>query len=267
LSNKTWRLDNALIDGTANDKKVDAKSCRGRHPFTNTMLTAKADGVGTIALKYARYGSEDGVTFVVEYSVANGPWVQVGADIDATGVDTLADWSAALNQTGAVSIRILSTAGTTGRRVNIDNVVLSDIGGTYTGVLSLDGFSHAVTRDAASNVTFALDTVGYQTLGFYCQARRDSTGPRWVDLDYFDGLSWTAPGVRFELADENVWYTLGASFDSIGTADTRFRLVGYAATASELELKNVVVTAPVPEPMLYLGVVAVLAGRLRRRIA
>jgi len=264
LSNSTWNMDNAVIGNLANDKKIDAWSCRGRHPFTNSMVDAKAGGVGAVSLKYARYGTDAGVVAVVEYSVDGGEWTQAGASFDSTSVDTLADWSATLNVSGNVKLRILSTSGTAGSRMNIDNIVLTGSGGgSYSGVLAVNGFSHGTSADVASNVTFTMNTTGYQSLGFYCTVRRDATGPRTLDLDFYNGASWSEAAATYELNNAGVWYTVGRSFEVAGAANTAFRLVGYGATGSQLELQDPVVTAPLPEPML-LGVASLALLTLLR---
>jgi hypothetical protein len=134
------------------------------------------------------------------------------------------------------------------------------------GILGLDGFSHSATADTYSNVTFAMSTDGYQAPGFYCTVRRDSTGPRKIDLDYYDGSSWTYAAMTFELAAAGTWYTIGSSFNGSGAVGTQFRLVGYSATGSQLDLKDVQVTSPVPEPALAVLACLALLG-LRRRCA
>jgi len=136
--------------------------------------------------------------------------------------------------------------------------------GGFTGILAVDGFSHAATVDANSNVTFAISTSGYQTPGFYCDVRRDGTGPRKLDLDFYDGSSWQNAAATYELPQAGTWYTIGKSFDAAGAAGTRFRLAGYAASASELEIKDAVVTAPVPEPGLLLAAMLLASAAARR---
>ena len=178
------------------------------------------------------------------------------------------DWSAALNESGNVQIRIRSISGGSGARVNIDNIVLTDNSGSgFSGILAVNGFSHDATRiDVDSNVTFTINTSSYQLPGFYCAVLRDSTGPRLIDLDFYNGTFWETATATYELSGAGVWYTIGRSFADVGAAGTAFRLVGYGATGSQLQIKDAVVTAPVPEPML-LGVagIALLAClRLKR---
>ncbi|MCX7004441.1 MAG: hypothetical protein NTV22_14375 [bacterium] len=257
LSNITWSFDNALIGNSASDKKINAQSDRGRHPFTNSMVDAKSGGVGTVSFKYARYGTDAGVVSIVEYSADGGAWTQLGSSFDSTALDTLTDWSASLNVSGNVKIRIVSVSGTAGQRVNIDNIVLTDnAAGGFNGILAVDGFSHAATADPYSNVTFTINTSTYQSPGFYCTVQRDSTGPRFLDLDFNNGSSWELATATYELSAAGVWYTIGRTFAVGGAANTAFRLVGYGATGSQLQIKDAVVTAPVPEPML-LGVAAI----------
>lgn len=133
-----------------------------------------------------------------------------------------------------------------------DDVIVTGQGAS-SDILAINGFSHSATADADSNVTFTINTSSYQLPGFYCAVRRDSTGPRLIDLDFYNGTFWETATATYELSAAGVWYTIGRTFADVGAAGTAFRLVGYGATGSQLQIKDAVVTAPVPEPML-LGV-------------
>lgn len=164
LNGISWNLNNALIGTSTSDKKNGAKSCRGRHPFTNTMNTAKSGGIGTISLLYARYGSDNGAPeMIVEYSTDHGAtWTQAGSSFNANGVNDLTAFSAAINQTGDIRVRIFSISGTVGMRANIDDIVMTDSGAEQDPIIAVSpsGNFGAVITNTTTNIVFTVSNNG-----------------------------------------------------------------------------------------------------------
>src|SRR5690606_663812 len=98
-----------------------------------TMLEDKADGLGEITFLYRRYGTDAQVDWRVEYSDDQGAtWNQVGSDFTSPANDDVQMFSEEVNVEGAVRIRIIraTQSGTANRRLNIDDIQLTDyVGG------------------------------------------------------------------------------------------------------------------------------------------
>jgi hypothetical protein len=135
LNGVDWDLTEALIGTVASDIKNGARAARIRNSGSLTMLADKENGLGTISLQYARSdfsGDRTGTSpsFVVEYSTnQGGSWTQAGSTTSLAGVNSLTPFSAEVNVTGNVRIRIRQTAGDTGKRWNVDDILLTDFAG------------------------------------------------------------------------------------------------------------------------------------------
>ena len=163
LSGLTWNLNEAVIGDLANDWKNGLRSgrLRGRNGSVMTMTQDKTTGVGSLSFSYRRYGTDTSQQpWAVEYSTNSGvSWVQSGLNITAT--DIVQVFSSNLNISGNVRIRIrlTTTPGTTGdRRINIDDIILTDFAGSTPSVLtstnSLGSFlTTAGTASAAQSFT------------------------------------------------------------------------------------------------------------------
>ncbi len=132
LNGLEWRLTEALIGTLDNDKKNGARSLRMRRSGTTVgvaeMLEDKVGGIGSISFLYARYGNEtDQPDLFVEYSTDAGiQWHAAGLSITNFPV-TLTEWTVDLNLAGTARIRLRTdTGGSNERRMNIDDIVISD---------------------------------------------------------------------------------------------------------------------------------------------
>jgi len=144
LNGINWNMTEALIGTAANDFKNGSQSARlrGRNGSGITMLANKANGIGTVSFEYRRYGTDGGQQpWALEYSLNNGStWTQAGSDFTAT--ETVQTFSATVDFTGNVRIRIViaSSPGTSGnRRVNIDDISITDFTGTPTYSVTYNG--------------------------------------------------------------------------------------------------------------------------------
>jgi hypothetical protein len=131
LGGLDWNMTDALIGDLTADYKNGTKSARLRGYGTSVMSMTedKAAGLGTLSFTYRRYGTDTQVAWLAQYSITAGAsWTQVGAPFTAT--DTASTFSEAVNVAGAVRVRIIPQAltGTSNRRLNIDDILLTDFG-------------------------------------------------------------------------------------------------------------------------------------------
>ncbi len=132
LGGLDWMLTEALIGTLANDKKNGMRALRIRRDGDTAglaeMRTDKACGIGTVSFLYAAYGAETGQPrLLVEYSTDAGvSWSPAGTAIEVFP-ESLTPWSATLNVAGYARIRLRTdTSGTNQRRINIDDLMLTD---------------------------------------------------------------------------------------------------------------------------------------------
>jgi hypothetical protein len=153
---------------------------------------------------------------------------------------------------------------------NLNGVAVDGFNMTTTVVgktLVVDGFTHSDTREDGSSVDFTLSTLGKLGIGFYATVRRWETGPRQVEIDYFDGAQWHTYPMVYTLSETGVWYTIGGRIplnESDNLSSAEFRIVAYQATASELEIQDVKLTAVVPEPAIACLLTLLLAFAARK---
>jgi hypothetical protein len=131
LSGMNWNMYSNLIGTSAADVKNGLRSARFRYDGSMTMLEDKANGCGTVSLKHARYGTDSISTGRVEYSTDQGTnWIQAGTDFVATSISNFTDFSAAVNQSGNVRIRIRKLAlASNSARLNVDDILITDYAG------------------------------------------------------------------------------------------------------------------------------------------
>jgi hypothetical protein len=147
LSGISWEITQGVIGTLDNDKKLGLRSLRLRRdgivPGEMKMMNDKTGGIGTLSFLYARYGTEIGQPeLTIQYSIDQGVnWINIG-QINSYPED-LELFSVDVNIAGNVRIRIVTDlSGTNQRRLNIDNITISDfIGGTP--VVSVPLFSPA----------------------------------------------------------------------------------------------------------------------------
>jgi hypothetical protein len=134
LNGISWNMTDALIGTEAADFKNGARSARMRGYGTSsmTMLADKSGGAGVITFSYRRYGTDAQVAWAVEYSSDGGVnWLQAGVNFTAPATNDVQTFSNTLNIPGTVRFRIISKGtGTSNRRLNIDDIVISDYSGS-----------------------------------------------------------------------------------------------------------------------------------------
>lgn len=135
LSGLQWDMTEVLIGTSDPDWKNGIRSARLRGYGTSVMkmLQDKANGIGNISFYYRRYGTDQQVDWKVEYSTDGGlTWIQIGNAFTAPASDVVQQFSENVNVDGNVRIRILRATpdGTINRRLNIDDINITNFGGT-----------------------------------------------------------------------------------------------------------------------------------------
>jgi hypothetical protein len=169
LSGLDWDMSDALIGTETNDWKNGTKSARLRGYGTSsmTMLANKTNGIGNLSFLYRRYGTDAQVDWKVEYSINDGAdWTQVGDVFTAAATDEVQTFSAQLDINADVRIRIkrATETGTSNRRLNIDDIVMTDFGAAASPSLAIgspsNGTVFAPNSDVTVNITVSNFVVG-----------------------------------------------------------------------------------------------------------
>src|SRR5690606_18722835 len=131
-----WVLPGIYLGNmTSNDKFYGDHAARMRRTGNTTgdpgymmMVSDLTEGVGSLTLHAAMYGSESGGVLGVYYSMdAGSSWTPVAPVIYPAGM--LSDYSFFINQPGNVRIKIQKEdAGNT--RINIDDIEMMPFGST-----------------------------------------------------------------------------------------------------------------------------------------
>lgn len=134
LSGLGWNMTEVLIGTLDADWKNGLRSARLRGYGTSvmTMLEDKQNGIGNVSFYYRRYGTDAQVDWKVEYSLNGGSaWIQIGNAFTAPASDDVQFFSEDVNVNGNVRIRIkrATEEGTANRRLNIDDLLITDLGG------------------------------------------------------------------------------------------------------------------------------------------
>jgi hypothetical protein len=161
LSGLDWDMTDALIGNAAADWKNGTKSgrLRGYGTSSMTMLANKTAGIGNLSFLYRRYGTDAQVDWKVEYSINDGvDWVQVGDVFTAPDTDDVQTFSAQLDINADVRIRIkrATEEGTANRRLNIDDIVMTDFGTAASPSLAIGSPSNGTILAPGSDVTVNL---------------------------------------------------------------------------------------------------------------
>lgn len=144
LNGIQWNMNEALIGTEAAEIISGNRSARlrGYGASVLSMINIKPNGIGTISFDYKRYGSDTQVDWKVEYSTDNGViWVQIGDDFTCPSNNNIHTFSETVNVGGDIRVRILraTNTGTANRRINIDNIVITDYSASSTFNVTYDG--------------------------------------------------------------------------------------------------------------------------------
>lgn len=133
-----WNFTGSNAGNGTNDWKIGGVSARlaGTTKETSNaevskieMLANKSGGIGNVTFQYRQYGTDPQIPWFVQWSSDGTAWTQIGEITATADVQT---FSYDLNQANA-RIRILAngfaTSGANGKRINVDNLILTDNGG------------------------------------------------------------------------------------------------------------------------------------------
>lgn len=127
----SWTMDDALIGTSASDRKNGSQSVRLRNGSIYMNFDVN-NGARDVTIYHGKYGSDENKTWKLQKSTDGGSsWVDVGTEV-TTSSTTLTAQTFNINQSGNVRFKILNTSSTTGIRVNIDDITITDYDKTVT---------------------------------------------------------------------------------------------------------------------------------------
>ncbi len=143
----SWYLTDALIGTVSSDRKYNSRSVRIRNTGYAIMSFNMDNGVSTVKVRHAKFGSDGNSSWRLIYSTDNGSsWYFVGSTINTTST-SLNTASFTINYSGAVRLGIYKTAGGS-NRINVDNIEVTAYGS------SSGGGSGSGTASRDNNMTF-----------------------------------------------------------------------------------------------------------------
>ncbi len=213
LNGLTWSMTEVLIGTEQTEFKNGLRSARLRGYGTSemVMLNDKLGGIGTISFQHRRYGSDTQIPWIVEYSTnAGGVWTEAGR---FTAGAEVATFSAAVNISGPARVRIRAgSSGSSNRRANIDNLLITDAAAGPAPEIALSG------QPSVQIATYGLPSLtqtSFLVAGSDLQESITITPPTGFELSLSeDGTTGYAPtaalGGAGELAPTVVFIRLAA---------------------------------------------------------
>lgn len=115
-----WTMDNALIGISGDDKKNGSQSVRMQTGGSLSFyaLNGKADGIGRISIKYARFGTEPISTWKLQIKSTGVSTYFDVVEVVCTSTQ-LEEYSVLINQSGTVLIKIIHLSG---GKINFDDI-------------------------------------------------------------------------------------------------------------------------------------------------
>ena len=207
-----WYLSDALVGTSSSDRKYNSKSVRIRNTGYATMSFNMDNGVSTVKVRHAKFGSDGNSSWRLIYSNDNGAsWYYIGSTIN-TSSTSLSTVSFTINQSGSVRFGIYKTAGGSSR-INIDNIEVTAYSSpTSTGTAARD-----------NNLTFGNPSDASTSSNNYLVSRADyalsynnSKGiPNWVSWHL--SSAWTGSASRCNCFKQDS--SLPSNFFKASTSD------------------------------------------------
>ncbi|MEN9570561.1 MAG: hypothetical protein RL172_1792, partial [Bacteroidota bacterium] len=183
----TWNFTDALIGSSASDRFVDTRSARIQNTGTVTMLFDKTNGLGTVTVRHAIWGTDGSSTWQLEVSDNGGAtydaYVSPVQTTATTNIATTASFT--VNLTGnSIRVRIVKLSGG-GNRINIDNISLGDYVATNAVTTSaISGSPFCITNASGTTVTVPFTATGtYGSGNVYTAQLSDVTGSFSLPVD------------------------------------------------------------------------------------
>ena len=225
LSSLNWNLTEALIGTDAADWKNGIRSNRMRGYGTSalSMVEDKTGGLGTISFLYRRYGTDAQVDWKVEYSTDGGTsWLQAGDVFTAPATNDVQTFTATVNALGSARIRIVraTASGTSNRRLNIDDIVLTD----YTGgganlppqisniiINPASNITPSTTVAVSANISDSDGTIGSAQVKW---GTTTGTYPNTINMSLTSGTTYTTvSNIPAQVDGTTVYFILSATDD------------------------------------------------------
>ncbi|NUQ82846.1 MAG: DNA/RNA non-specific endonuclease [Bacteroidetes bacterium] len=224
LGSGSWNLNDALIGTSTSDRKSGTKSARVVNTGKITQQFNVTNGISTVSVKHAKYGTDANSSWELWVSVNSGStWTKYGSTVSTTST-TLTTATITVNVTGSARIELRKVSGGSAR-INIDDVVINDNAGGTPPPGNTETESNNTTGTANSVSVFPTTLNG--------------TMSTTTDVDYFKfsvtngqtvSLSMTVPaGLDYDLYLLNPSSaTVASSENGAGSTES----ISYAATVS-----------------------------------
>ena len=122
LNSGSWNLNDAILETTTSDRKIQGKAMRIRNTGTASMNFDLSTGVQSVTINHAIYGSDLSSTWVLEASTDGGTnWTAYQSSAITTSSTTLALETFSVNLNNTVRLRVRKTGGGA-NRINIDDI-------------------------------------------------------------------------------------------------------------------------------------------------
>lgn len=258
LGSGVWNLNEALIGNTTSDRKSGVASARVRNSGKVSMTFNRTDGISTVSVKHAKYGTDANTTWELWYSINSGStWTKSGSTVTSSST-TLATATFTINVTGTIRLEIRKTDGTT-NRVNIDDIIINDYAGSGgtgdTGGSSTPGTVHLTLGNPSAAITNTANFTNYLMIKtqYTMSYHRDKGTANWVawHLD----PSWLGSAARQDdfRADATLpsgWYQVGSTsysgsgFDRGHMCPSADRTSSVAYNSATFLMTNMIPQAP-----------------------
>ncbi len=157
----TWLMNDALIGSLGSDRKNGTSSVRMRNSGVVEMQFDLTNGLGTVDIEHAVFGSEGNSTWRLEVSDDGGStWNAFVSPSVTTSSTSLTTASFTVNIPGTVRFRVQKLIGS--ERINIDDIYVTDYvapATITTGAVSASVFTLSDCNTTASG-TVAFTTTG-----------------------------------------------------------------------------------------------------------
>ena len=125
ISTGIWYFDDALLGTSSSDRRKGSSAARLINNGKITMLYDKPNGVDTVQVQHAVYGSDGSSTWELWMSANSGLlWTKVGNTVN-TNSTSLSTVNFVINQSGNIRFEIRKTSGDA-NRLNIDDFLAND---------------------------------------------------------------------------------------------------------------------------------------------
>ena len=249
LSGLQWNMTEALIGTEANDWKNGLRSARmrGYGTTTFTMIENKTTGLGTLSFQYRRYGTDAQVDWKAEYSTNDGTdWTQIGESFTAPATDDVQTFSQVVNVTGNIRVRIVraTASGTSNRRLNIDDITLTDYfggGNTPPSISNIiqtpaTGITPSTTVSVSADVTDTDGTISAVVLNW---GTASGSLTNQISMTLSSGSTYTTvSNIPAQVDGTTVYYNIAATDNGAATTTSPQQSYVVSTPATQLAFVN-----------------------------